>query len=115
MNRRDALKLLAGLPLLGFLKPEAVEAITTEPEQGRVLTGYATKMEISADEGLTWTDVSPDIQSSAIGPDGAIYIGDNGTIYVNGAFVNPPISNDEYWARWNGESWEKTEAHLDTV
>lgn len=87
MNRRDALKLLAGLPLLGFLKPEAVEAdnpiffdIVEESREPKTFTelirpsvrwngaGDSWKSE---DGGKTW--VQTHAGWSAAGPDGVIF------------------------------------------
>lgn len=94
MNRRDALKLLAGLPLLGFLKPEPKRR---ESLVGADIPNYEGCYDLqSGDEPIT-----RGIHTSNYG---SLYISPNGTLYVNGAFVNPPISNEEYRARWNEAS-----------
>ena len=43
MNRRDFLKSLAGLPLLGFLKPEEVKAAIPEPSK-TTMKAYSLEM-----------------------------------------------------------------------
>lgn len=80
MNRRDALKLLAGLPLLGFLKPEVADRSEAGPLED-------TPEEVGPVYGLT------------VDPDGSFYVG--------GPPVNPPVPSDEHWAMWNGQEWER--------
>lgn len=95
MNRRDFLGLLAGLPLLGFMKPEVVEAteeISTEDsltvrfnypepwaesEGGKLVrwNGAGDSWE-SNDSGKTWTQMGfrPTLE---IQPDGVLYVSGN--------------------------------------
>lgn len=108
MNRRDALKLLAGLPLLGFLKPEAVEADTilsdwAEPKEEGV------NLYDGGEIGIMPTGEYTNLVKWNGAGDSTLAIGPDGTLYIGGAFVNPPISNDEYLATWNGRTWIQIE------
>jgi hypothetical protein len=95
LNRRDFLKTLAAIPFLAWLKPEAVEVESAEVE----LVPVDKVVYLQEPEGIvSWSGER--WSSLAIGPDGSIYIG-------GAAFINPPTSNDEYWARWNGQEFER--------
>jgi hypothetical protein len=98
MNRRNFLKSLTGIPLLAFLKPEAVEVkvIDYSPsldyiQSGQnIFNGITQGLEASA---KVMADQTIDL---AVGPDDTLYIG--------GAFVS-----DDYIARWNGREFESVE------
>lgn len=97
MNRRDFIKALVGVPLLGLLKPEEVEIADDFKQCQPEL--IETIKEIDSD-GRIFFDIAAIDQELSFGPDDAIYVG--------GAFVIPEIiTNDEYWARWNGQEFEK--------
>lgn len=101
MNRRNFLKqvggLLAVIPALAWVKEKMPVAETEWP----YLYIPPSDEAYGATPDEHWAD---DFEEELNGE--ALAISADGTIYVGGAFVNPPISNDEYWARWNGVRFE---------
>lgn len=82
MNRRDALKLLGGLPLLAFLKPEAVEV--KAKRKGKIFWSWEARQledrEVNVliakapEQGSNWIEAEGD-RTLTIGPDGVVYVG----------------------------------------
>jgi hypothetical protein len=91
MDRRSFLRSLVGIPFLALLRPEAVEAESTEVELVPA-DGFVYPQE--PDGATSWTGA--EFSSLAVGPDDTLYIG--------GAFVS-----DDYLSRWNGREFEPVE------
>jgi hypothetical protein len=93
MNRRDFIKALAGIPLLGFLKPEAEEIKLTD----KLSDTDALKIKEKWEAGIESGEPPYVIASEA-------------NLYYGSDWVTPGFSK---LAVWNGSTWKEISEILD--
>ena len=124
MNRRDfikgSVKLLIEIPALGWLKPEEIEGSNTfsgldvpsidDPLTTALAPTVTQQLVKWNGAGDSWETI--DSEETWVHTNSGFSFGPDNMIYVGGAFVNPSlVTNDEYWASWNGQEFER----LDTI
>lgn len=113
MNRRDALKLLAGLPLLVFLKPEAVEASDKFKQAQLELIETIKKIEPN---GEIFFDIVEELPRPKAVPGKDLMIEFENGARIQGCYDlqsgDEPVTRGVHIARWNGAggSWESTDS-----